>query len=257
VAQNSELFQRAIDTGEPYTLRKRYVRPDGSLIWTEVMVARLGGPAQGVLSIAVDLTDRMRAEEHQTLLVNELNHRVKNTLTLVQSLAAMTKRHSDSPEQFYDAFSARLRALSTTHNLLTEGLWESASLADMLAGELQPYESDRSQAELRGEPIKLRPHHAISLGMVFHELAANAAKYGALSTPKGRVAVSWNVTANGGAPRLTLEWHEHGGPAVAAPTHKGFGSRLIDETARGMHGSAEFDFSPEGLRCTISVPLET
>ena len=257
IAHNTGLFDKALATGEPYVLRKRYLRPDNSLVWVEVSVTRLE-EGDGVLSTATELTERMRAEEQQNLLVNELNHRVKNTLALVQSLASMTKRHTGSPEEFYVAFSARLRALSTTHNLLTEGLWGSVPLHDMLASELQPYAGDTpGKLALHGEPIRLKPQHAISLGMVFHELAANAAKYGALSTPSGRIAVDWKVAANGDDCRLTLQWCEHDGPPVVAPTQTGFGSRLINQTARGSGGTVEFDFAPDGLRCTITLPLNS
>ena len=257
VANNTGLFERTVASGEHFVLRKRYLRPDNSVVWVEVTAARLEEGGEGVLATATELTERMRAEEQQSLLVNELNHRVKNTLALVQSLAAMTQRHVGSPAEFYQAFSARLRALSSTHNLLTDGLWESASLHDMLAAELQPYGGDKvDRVALRGTPVKLKPQHAIGLGMVFHELAANAAKYGALSSRQGRVAVSWTVSRNGDARQLVLDWREHDGPAVVPPPQTGFGTRLINQTMRGAGGNVAFDFAPGGLCCTITMPLE-
>ena len=127
----------------------------------------------------------------------------------------------------------------------------------MLVAELQPYGGDKLDTiSLRGEPIKLKPQHAISLGMVFHELAANAAKYGALSSRTGRVAVSWTVAETGGGRQLVLEWREQGGPAVVPPTRTGFGSRLIEQTARGAGGKVEFEFAPDGLRCAITDAAE-
>jgi PAS domain S-box-containing protein len=256
VAKNIELFAKATKTGQSYSLRKRYVRPDGSTVWTEVTVTRLDDPEEGVLSIVVDLTDRLHAEEQQKLLVNELNHRVKNTLASVQALAHMTKRHASSIDDFYAAFSDRLRALSNTHNLLTGGLWESASLHDLISSELQPYAGgDAARVRISGAPVGLKPYHAINLGMVFHELATNAVKYGALSARAGRTAVTWSVDGADGGRELTVHWQETDGPPVQEPDRKGFGSRLIEETVQALGGTVEIRFLPGGLACSIHLPL--
>jgi two-component sensor histidine kinase len=204
----------------------------------------------------VDLTERLHAEEQQKLLVNELNHRVKNTLASVQALAHMTKRHATSLDDFYAAFSDRLRALSNTHNLLTSGLWESASLHDLISSELQPYAgNDGARVRISGAPVRLKPYHAINLGMVFHELATNAVKYGALSARAGRTAVSWNVERQDGGRELTVQWQEADGPPVQEPDRKGFGSRLIEETVQALGGTVEIRFLPGGLACSIRLQL--
>jgi PAS domain S-box-containing protein len=256
IAANLDLFKRANTTGQPYSLRKRYIRPDGTVVWTEVTVTRLEDPEDSVLAITVDLTERRRAEEQQRLLVNELNHRVKNTLASVQALAHMTKRHAASIDAYYAAFSDRLKALSDTHNLLTSGLWEHVGLFDLVSSELTPYAGDiSSRVAVNGEPIRLKPADALALGMVFHELATNAAKYGALSVPTGRVEVRWETKAENESRILDLHWGEHGGPAVQEPTNKGFGSRLIEESIKSLHGTAESCFHPAGLKCRIRFPL--
>jgi PAS domain S-box-containing protein len=139
VLENARLFSTAVEMGTPYTFRKRYVRPDGTAVWTEANVTALSERHEGLLSVVVDLTSRLRAEAQKNLLIEELNHRVKNTIAIVQSLAAMTIKHSQAPNVFYQAFFARLRALSVTHDLLTRGAWERAPLDALLAVELRPY----------------------------------------------------------------------------------------------------------------------
>jgi PAS domain S-box-containing protein len=256
VAANLELFSRATSTGVPYSLRKRYIRPDGTIVWTEVTVTRLDDPEGSLLSIVVDLTERRQAENQQALLVNELNHRVKNTLASVQALAHMTKRHAGSIDDYYAAFSDRLKALSNTHNLLTSGLWEHVPLIDLVTSELTPYAGDlSSRVTIRGDPVRFKPADALAFGMLFHELTTNAAKYGALSTPSGRVEVSWAIAAGSNGRCLTLHWREQGGPAVSEPTGKGFGSRLIEESVKALHGAIEMRFDPSGLQCCIRLPL--
>jgi PAS domain S-box-containing protein len=256
IPKNVDLFARATSAGQPYSLRKRYIRPDGSIVWTEVTVTRLDDPEEGVLAIAVDLTERLHAEEQQVLLVNELNHRVKNTLTTVQALVYMTKRYSSSMDGFYAAFSERLKALSSTHNLLTTGLWEHVLLHDLVGSELQPYGGGGStRVTVRGEAVKLKPQDAIALGMVFHELATNAAKYGALAVPAGRVQVSWSIFQDNGSRHLALEWSEQDGPPAKEPMSKGFGSRLIEETIQSLRGKLETHFTHSGFRCAIRFPL--
>jgi two-component sensor histidine kinase len=209
-----------------------------------------------VLATSVELTDRMRAEQDQQRLINELNHRVKNTLASVQALMVMTDRYADSKQAFVQAFSARLKALSLTHDLLTEGLWQSASLGDVIRSELEPYAAGHPERiVIEGEAVQLSPRRAISLGMVFHELATNAAKYGALSAQAGRVFVRWWKPGGNAAPALRLEWREEDGPKVAPVSRRGFGSRLIEQSITELDGTVKLEFEPSGLRCTIEIAL--
>jgi two-component sensor histidine kinase len=208
------------------------------------------GSVSGVFVEGSDITDRVRAEDQQRLLLDELNHRVKNTLATVQAIAQQTLRGATSPAQFAQAFEARLLALSQTHNALTDGRWRGAGLRQILDQELSPHGVER--IELRGPDVHLPARMALALGLVFHELATNAAKYGALSTD-GRLALDWRVDDG----RLRLDWRERGGPPVAAPHRRGFGSRLIERTLSGeLGGEISLDYQPEGFSCRFSVPLE-
>ncbi len=192
-----------------------------------------------------------QAAERQQLMINELNHRVKNTLVVVQSLA----RHSLRPagdksgaENGLPQFNDRIHALASAHDLLTRRSWEGADLGELLAEALQPY---ASQVSLEGPPVPLAPNAAVALAMIFHELATNASKYGALSTEAGRVAVAWTLD---GRTRLVLTWRETGGPEVKTPKRAGFGSRLIAASLRGdLAGSADFDYAPGGLTCILTI----
>ena len=194
----------------------------------------------------------MLAERQQNLLRDELNHRGKKTLASVQAIAAQTLRTTPDPGAFKEAFEARLLALSATHDLLTETGWRSASLGDVLKVELRPYGAERCRCS--GPHVDLDPGRALTLGLLFHELATNASKYGALSAPLGEVVVDWSVAEGSDGPRLELVWCEHGGPAVTQPVRRGFGSRLI-ERSLGSDGSAGLEFAPDGLVCRISLRL--
>jgi PAS domain S-box-containing protein len=208
------------------------------------------GKAWGVFVEGSDVTERVRSEERQKLLVEELNHRVKNTLATVQSIAAQTLRGTPDPARFKHDFEARLMALSTTHGLLTATSWRSASLGDVLRAELAPYGAER--VRLQGPELDLPPTQALTLGLVFHELATNAAKYGSLSAPTGDVEVGWSLAA-GDPPTLELTWREQGGPPVSPPRRRGFGSRLIERTLGA--GDSRLEFAPGGLVCRIRLPL--
>ncbi len=209
------------------------------------------------------ITDAIRAlltgdEERQSLLIHELNHRVKNTLATVQSLAIQTMRSSPNPEAFQFNFMARLMALSATRDLLTRTYWESTTLHDVLQAELRPHGGiDQQRIKARGETVKLKPQQALSLGMAFHELATNATKYGALSAPPGHLSVDWNVESLGnGSSELLLRWREQGGPPVAKPERRGFGMRLIDRSiAHELGGGIEMNHASTGLECLIRIPL--
>ena len=195
-----------------------------------------------------------RAREHQRLLLNELNHRVKNTLSTVQSIALQTARQTGAPQAFISAFEGRLLSLSKTHSALMNEDWEGAELRDVLESELFHYGADRFSLE--GPTVKLPPRTALALGLVVHELATNASKYGALSGPAGRVTVTWSVDEATDPAQLKLEWAERGGPRVQPPSRLGFGSRLIERSLVGeLSGTVERTFGEEGFTLTAFAAL--
>jgi two-component sensor histidine kinase len=217
-------------------------------------IAGPDGEAVAVFVEGNDVTDRVMGERQQKLLLDELNHRVKNTLSTVQAIADQTLRTNADPASFREAFESRLMALSDTHNLLTATNWVSADLREVAQLEFRPYGSERYR--LRGPAVALSPARALALGLLFHELATNAAKYGALASGDGRVEVVWRVRREGGEPSLEIDWREHDGPPVAPPTRRGFGSRLIERSLQGqLGGEASLDYAADGVRCRIRLPL--
>jgi PAS domain S-box-containing protein len=256
------LFRELVaGTRDSYTIEKRYFRKDGATAWARLSSKAVRDPAGEFLytvRVVEDVTERKQADARQKLLVDELNHRVKNTLTTVQSIAWQTFRQNLPPEVARERFEARLLALSRTHNLLNESKWEGAALGNILIEELQPYSAgDRKRFALQGPYVHLAPRLAVVLGMAFHELTTNAAKYGALSLPSGSIEVTWRVFSReeGGDPWIRIEWREQGGPPVTPPSRRGFGSRLVSSTVeRELAGKLEVRFDPEGLFCAIEVP---
>jgi NO-binding membrane sensor protein with MHYT domain/two-component sensor histidine kinase len=214
---------------------------------------RNGRPTK-LAGVIIDVTDRHAAfaeldagARRQQLLMNELNHRVKNTLATIQSIAAATARQSQDIPDFRVRFEARLIALSKTHNVLTAQGWDGAAMRDLLDQEFAPYPPQ--QVVLSGPDAPLNAQDALALGMVFHELATNAAKYGALSRPEGVVTVDWVLAEDG---TVAMTWTERGGPPVTAPTRTGFGSRLIRMSLEtGMKGAVEMTYAPEGLTARL------
>ncbi|MFZ0269141.1 sensor histidine kinase [Caulobacter sp.] len=207
------------------------------------------GSVSGVFVEGVDITEQVHAQDQQRLLLDELNHRVKNTLATVQAISQQTLRSATDPAAFAKAFEARLLALSQTHNALTDSHWAGAGLRHILELELQPYGPER--VSLEGPDVHLPARMALSLGMVFHELATNAAKYGALSRD-GRLSVSWRREAEG----LAFTWRETGGPLVITPTRRGFGSRLVERSIISeLRGTLQVDYRAEGLVCQVWTPL--
>ena len=205
--------------------------------------------------LRAEIEVRELAEEQQEMLLAELRHRVRNTLAIVKSIAAQTRHHSESLEDFSKAFNARVQALSDTHTLLFDANWTRSTLADLIRRHLKPYGGDR-QARVEGPEVPVRPKAALSLSLVLHELAANAAKHGALSKPEGDVEVSWQVLRTGEANRLELVWRERGGPDVSPPTRRGFGSEVIDFTiALEFQGEVRTDFAEDGLIARFILPL--
>lgn len=244
---------------EFYSIEKRFRRPDGRVIWMSVRsspVRTAEGTLLCVVRVVQDVTERKQAELRQKLLVDELNHRVKNTLATVQSLASQTARSRSNPKDFSRAFEGRLIALSKAHDQLTRRHWENAELRELLAASLAPYATAAAERiVLRGEDLVLRPRAVLTLAMAVHELTTNAAKYGALSTPAGRVEVRWQPEERDGKPMLVIAWIESGGPTVEPPARRSFGSRLIEGgIAAELGGQAVLEYVPEGLRCELRVP---
>jgi PAS domain S-box-containing protein len=248
---------------EFYSVEKRFIRKDGRVIWLSVRSSPVRGDDKHLLyvvRVVQDITERKASERRQKLLIDELNHRVKNTLATVQSLASQTARGATTPAAFREGFEGRLIALSKAHDQLTVHHWESADLRSLLSGSLAPYVgAGPDRIVLRGEDIVLRPRAVLTLAMAFHELTTNAAKYGALSVPGGRIEIRWQSVQGDGGDRslLKIEWIEQGGPAVVEPQRRGFGSRLIEGSIAAEHGgSARLAFEPTGLRCEIVMPLD-
>ncbi|ACA16170.1 signal transduction histidine kinase [Methylobacterium sp. 4-46] len=252
----------ALIAGEAEYRSEFRVRPvDGVLRWVsaEAVVQRdAGGAPRRVIGIHQDVTERKRAEDHLRLLIHELNHRVKNTLATVQSIAMQSLRRlrGREAEGARDAFVARLIALARAHDVLTRESWEGAELAEVVAGAVAPLEGPRGRRprfSVAGPPLRLPPRMALSIAMALHELATNAVKYGALSAVDGQVSIAWSVEAG----RLTLRWQESGGPSVTPPERTGFGSRLIGQSlARDLAGEVSLDYPPAGVICTIVAPLD-
>ena len=239
--------------GGTYEVELRYRHREGDYRW---YVARaeplrdIGGDITAWVGTSTDISQAKRLQEHQQLLINELNHRVKNTLAIVQGIAQQTFR--DAAADPRHAFEGRLSALSAAHNILTRQSWESASLAEIVAQAIEPYRDRAGVFEIAGPDLALQPKTAVSLALALHELATNAVKYGALSTPAGRVELRWQVDAG----RLRLMWCERGGPPVVPPTRRGFGSRMIERgLAVELGGEVKIDFERQGLVCTIDAPL--
>jgi two-component sensor histidine kinase len=194
--------------------------------------------------------ERRRADEHRQLLLDELNHRVRNTLTAVLSIAMQTFRGKAEPE-VAQALQARLMALSRAHDILTREHWDGADLSDIVKQATAPYRGDGGRIRFEGPSIRLLPKSALALAMAMHELCTNAVKYGALKGDQGRVSIEWQATNTAGAPRLRLRWEESGGPPVREPTKHGFGSRLLRSLSEDLDAQVELHYPSTGVVCTI------
>lgn len=209
------------------------------------------------LSAAIDIDERKRAEERRSLLINELNHRVKNTLASVQSIARQTLRSGRPAAAAIDDFTARIVALSSAHDVLTQAHWEGADLRAIADGALRPFGGQDGRIAIEGPPVRLPARAALGIAMALHELATNALKYGALSREGGQVHLTWRVRALGPGGRLDLEWREAGGPPVPRRIRRGFGARLLTQGLPAeLGGVAELEFAPGGVVCHIAAPLE-
>ncbi|HEX3406773.1 MAG TPA: HWE histidine kinase domain-containing protein [Caulobacteraceae bacterium] len=210
------------------------------------------GPGRQPLAIAGasrDLTDMKRAEQRQRLLANELNHRVKNTLATVQSITSQTLRVETDLDRAREALEERIVSLARAHDLLTDRSWSGADLCDVVRRAMQPFSP--AQIDMAGPSLDVSPQHALSLSLALHELATNAAKYGALSAPEGRVEIRWGRQGD----QLNLTWRERGGPPASPPTRRGFGSRLLAASLRDLGGQSRLHFETEGVCAEFSAPL--
>jgi PAS domain S-box-containing protein len=239
-----------------YDVEYRVKQFDGSWRWLSAWgLVEFEGEGANRKPLAIagasrDLSDRKQVEELQRMLGNELNHRVKNTLAIVQSIVNQTLRGADDIEQASALVNARIVALAGAHDLLTERSWKGANLADLVAHAVAPFVT--GQIAFDGPSVDVSPSQALALSLAVHELASNAAKYGALSRPEGRVELGWTVLDG----RLGLSWRESGGPLVVPPTRRGFGSRLIENAlCRDLDGQTRLEFAPEGVRCSITALL--
>jgi two-component system CheB/CheR fusion protein len=240
-----------------------WMRPDGNRIPLEMNWAPVRDEHGRVIAgklFARDMSERARAERSASLMMRELDHRVKNTLATVQAIAQQTLRGAPSLEGFRDAFMARLISLSKVHNLLARDAWHGADLRELVLADLAPYQrkdpaEPGARIEIGGDSINLAPKAALALSMALHELATNAAKYGALSVPDGSVAVRWEMSNEGGEPWLHLRWEERGGPRVNKPSKLGFGHRLITEgLAFELDCRVDLEFAPTGVICKMDIP---
>lgn len=204
-----------------------------------------------------EIAARKQIEEHQKFLLDELNHRVKNTLATVQSIAAHTLRSSPEPAAFRRSFEARLLALSEAHNLLSQGNWRGVTIEDLVRRELAPHGlEDPQRIDIEGDRVWVPPSVAVPLGMALHELATNAARHGAFKSPEGRLQVRWSATPTAAGVCLRFTWQESGGPPVVKPRERGFGARLIERGLRhDLQGRATLHFEPGGLRCEIEATV--
>nr|WP_246216009.1 HWE histidine kinase domain-containing protein [Microvirga makkahensis] len=266
-----KVFQAQIEshaTGKPFDMEIAIRHGvTGELRWQRIMATRRILPNGEAIwdGLQIDITDHKRAEDHLRLLINELNHRVKNTLATVQSLAAQSFSRLASHEDeelraARSAFEARLFALARGHDVLTRENWEGANLSDVLAEACAPYKAsaaERTRIGMDGPDLRIAPPMALCLSMTLHELFTNALKYGALSNSSGRIRLSWSTFAAATGQRLIMRWEERGGPPVSPPRRTGFGSRLIQKgLARELNGSAHIAYESAGVICTIDVPLE-
>ena len=243
-----------IDHFETVRLRK-----DGTQVWVSITISPLKnaeGEVIGASKIARDMTESRRAAAHQEMLVGELNHRVKNVLATVQAIVAQTIRQSPSLDDFQKAFEGRLHALTRAHDLIVTKEREGAEIGQLVAKTLAPYRTPGAERIVtQGPSLSLPPASGVALVLILHELATNAAKYGALSVPTGKLEVTWRRDGQDDGSMVRVQWHETGGPGVGPPGRQGFGTKLIERSTRHeLKGVARLEYAPEGVRCELIFP---
>ena len=230
-------------------------RNDGTEFSVEVSLSRqsINGNKVGTAVIR-DVSIRIGQEKQRLLIANEVAHRLRNTMAIINSIVALTANGSSSVGEFQTALLGRFAAISRTHDSLIRSSWTEANLRDLIESELAPYQNTNRKITFEGPDVAIDRDVAVALALAFHELATNASKYGALSTPTGQLHIRWMVT--GTETRvLKLNWQETGGPMVVPPTTKGFGSALISSSASAQGGTAELIYHPTGISCVLKLPL--
>jgi len=254
------LKREVLDTGQP---RRGEIAIDDVVgtRWHDLHVEPLRNGAGDIIGLSgatVDVTERKEGEAHLRLLLRELTHRSKNLLAVIQAMARQTARHAGSIDAFLTQFGARLQALAASHDLLVRESWYGAALQELVRSQLAAYiDGDRSQVAIDGPAVALKPEAAQNLGLALHELAANAARFGALSVPQGRVSIAWDrvPSDDGDGDALALDWHEQLGPRVKMRRKRGFGSMVIERNlALALDAKVDLTFEPDGLRCRIVIP---
>jgi two-component system, chemotaxis family, CheB/CheR fusion protein len=257
---SADRYNRLLAGGEAFEYERRFVHPDGNTIWVQTSASAIKdeqGRPRSLLSINVDISARKRAEGAAALLLAELDHRVKNILAIVTALVGQTLKATPAPGEFAAAIQGRIAAIARAHSLAVEKDGRvQASLREIIAAEFAPYDSRGHKLAIDGDDVALTPNAGLALALVMHELVSNAAKYGSLSTPAGRLAVAWENI--GGAPnrKLKLTWTETGGPRVKRPSRKGFGTKLLERSlVHQFDATVTTEFKETGLRCIIEIPL--
>ncbi len=245
--------------GETLHYERPRMRKDGIAVWVSVTESPLRD-AEGALlaasSIARDITDRRLAEQHRETLVNELNHRVKNSLAVVQAIASQTLRGSLSLADARTAFGARLAAFSRAHDLIVSSDWSGTDLTSVVQAIIGPHDGETSRFSVNGPFVPLLPQAAVTFSLAMHELCTNAAKYGALSVPEGHVSIVWSLTGPAEGGRFIWTWSESGGPPVVVPAHRGFGSSLIERVLpMELNGVVSVTYAASGLVCVLEAPM--
>ncbi len=259
LAEIAEAFE---NTAPNVSQEVNYRRKDGSEFWAALFISPVRNEAGEIIqyfSSFVDLTSHKEHEEQSRMLIGELNHRVKNTLAVVQSIVSQVLRAGGTPEQIKDAIQSRLLTLSRSHDLLTRESWQDADLKDIVVHALEPFltaEAYTTRIVITGRSLRFPPRSALALAIAFNELATNAVKYGSLSVPSGVILIDWHIEQSDTGEKLVLTWKETGGPEVFPPTRHGFGTRMIENgLAYELGGAVTLQYRPEGLICTVVVPV--
>ena len=254
-------FHELADNQDSFTSEYRVVWPDGTALWLRghgrVVARTPDGKAHRMVSIVADVTERKAAEDHAQFLMQELSHRSKNLLAVIQSISRRTARTTATMEEFEGRFGQRLQGLAASHDVLVRNSWQGAPLADLMRQQLMPFIDIQSpRVELSGPDLSVTAEATQAIGLAIHELATNAIKYGALSVPEGKVKISWAFDRESRAsPGLLLKWVEQGGPPVVPPSRNGFGHLVIGEMIeRSLNAKVALDFAAHGLKWSISIP---